>query len=152
MKKSKYQQYFHCFIVCIQGPYIFWFSFQQNIVTILISAIFAALIRGEALIRGRCLLGTYQRKYGKCTAVKTSPNLIVFINFERRITATRVTLKFQRYLSLEGRGGEKVAHSYINTGKEVKFSSPDHYDVNIILITFRFDTFIQLEFINVELF
>ena len=26
MKKSKYQQYFHCFIVCILGPYAFWFS------------------------------------------------------------------------------------------------------------------------------
>ena len=26
MKKSKYQQYFHCFIVCILVPYAFWFS------------------------------------------------------------------------------------------------------------------------------
>ena len=52
MKKSKHQRYFHCFIICIPGPYAFWFSFQQNIVTILITAVFrtAALIRGEALI------------------------------------------------------------------------------------------------------
>ena len=85
MKKSKYQQYFHCFIVCILGPYAFWFSFQQNIVTILISAVLGsgAFIRGETLIRGRCLfqcgypnmrrllergtyfgLGACQRKYG----------------------------------------------------------------------------------------
>ena len=52
MKKSKYQQYFRCFSVCILVPYAFCFSFQQNIVTILISTVFrgAALIRGEALI------------------------------------------------------------------------------------------------------
>ena len=52
MKKPKYQQYFHCFIVCILGPYAFWFSFWSNIVIILINAVFrrAALIGGEALI------------------------------------------------------------------------------------------------------
>ena len=57
MTKSKYQQYFYCFNACILVPHAFWFSYQQNIVTILISAAFgdAALIRGEALIRGRCL-------------------------------------------------------------------------------------------------
>ena len=79
IKKSKYQQYFHCFIVCIRGPFAFQFSFQQNIVTILISAVF----RGVALITGRHLFqcgypkvrrlsdggtylrpGAYQRKYG----------------------------------------------------------------------------------------
>ena len=27
MKKSKYQQYLHCFIFCILGPSAFWFSF-----------------------------------------------------------------------------------------------------------------------------
>ena len=27
MKKSKYQQYLHCFIVCILFPYAFWFSY-----------------------------------------------------------------------------------------------------------------------------
>ena len=27
MKKSKYQQYFNSFIVCIQDPYSFWFNF-----------------------------------------------------------------------------------------------------------------------------
>ena len=36
MKKSKHQQYFHCFIVGILYPYAFWFSFLKNIVTILI--------------------------------------------------------------------------------------------------------------------
>ena len=53
--QSKYQQYFHCFIFCILGPYVFWVSFQQNIVTILISTVFSSvvLIRGETLIRGR---------------------------------------------------------------------------------------------------
>ena len=47
MKKKKCQQYFHCFIACILGPYAFWF----NIVTILISSLFrnAALVRREAL-------------------------------------------------------------------------------------------------------
>ena len=38
MKKSKYQQYFQCFIVFILGPYEFWFSFLSNIITIIISA------------------------------------------------------------------------------------------------------------------
>ena len=53
MKKSKYQQYIHCFISCILGPYAFWFSFQQNIVTILISTVLrgAPLIIGEAYQR-----------------------------------------------------------------------------------------------------
>ena len=27
MQKFKNQQYLHCFIVCILGPYAFWFSF-----------------------------------------------------------------------------------------------------------------------------
>ena len=51
MKKSKYQQYFYCFIVWILGPFAFWFRFQKNIVTVLISAVYrsATLIRGEAL-------------------------------------------------------------------------------------------------------
>ena len=61
MKKSKYQQYFHYFIVCILGPYAFWIDFQQNIVTTLISAAF----RGEAYIRGRCL---FQYRYQWCGA------------------------------------------------------------------------------------
>ena len=84
MKKFRYQQYFHCFIACILCPCTFWFRFQQNIVTILISAVFrsAMLIKDEVLIKGRCLLqcgypdvrwllegstylrpGAYQRKY-----------------------------------------------------------------------------------------
>ena len=47
MKKSKYQQYFHCFIFFILVSYV----------TILICAAFegAALVRGEALIRARHL-------------------------------------------------------------------------------------------------
>ena len=36
MKKSKYQQYFQCFIVYILVPYAFWLSYQQNMVTILL--------------------------------------------------------------------------------------------------------------------
>ena len=52
---------------------------------------------------------------------------------------TKINLKFQYDLYLESRGEEKAAHSYIYTKKEVKFSSPDHYYVNIILITFTFD-------------
>ena len=85
MIKSKHQQYFCCFIVCILISYAFWFSYLQNIVTILITATFrgATLIREKTLIRGRllfqcgypkvwCLLeggtylgpGAYQRKYG----------------------------------------------------------------------------------------
>ena len=64
MKKSKHRQYFHCFIVCILGPYLFLLSFQQNIVTILVGVIFTvpALIRVEALIRGRRL---FQCRYLK---------------------------------------------------------------------------------------
>ena len=61
MKKPKYKQYFHCFIVCILLPHAFWFSYQQNVVTILISATFrgAALIRGE---RAYLSPSAYQRK------------------------------------------------------------------------------------------
>ena len=57
MKKSKYQQYFHCFIVCILIPYAFWLGYQQNISILVICAAFrsVALITGEALIRGRRL-------------------------------------------------------------------------------------------------
>ena len=57
MKKSKQKQYFHCFIDCILDLYAFWFGYQQNIVTIPIGSGFrgVTLIRGEALIRGRCL-------------------------------------------------------------------------------------------------
>ena len=86
MKKAKCQQHFHCCIVCILDRYAFWFSFQKDIVTILISTVVrgAAVIRGEAVIIGRRLfqcgypevprlfeggtylrLGTYQSKYGK---------------------------------------------------------------------------------------
>ena len=88
MKKSKYQQYFHCFIVCMLVPYAFWFSYQQNIVTTLISAGFT----DAALIRGRCLFqcrypkvwrllagghylrpGAYQRKQGMQQIFRRTP-------------------------------------------------------------------------------
>ena len=51
MKKSKYQQYFHCFIACILVPYASWLSYQWNMVTILISV----AVIGAALVRGRRL-------------------------------------------------------------------------------------------------
>ena len=83
-KKCKYQLYFHCFVFILVS-YAFQLSYQQNIVIILISAVFGgvALIRGEVLIRGRRLFQcrepkvrrlleggaylrhcAYQRKYG----------------------------------------------------------------------------------------
>ena len=64
MKKSKYQQYFHCFIVCILVPNAFWFGCWQNILTIVISTAFrsVALITREALTRGRRL---FQCGYSK---------------------------------------------------------------------------------------
>ena len=78
MKKSKYHNIYIVLLltsltVCIVRPYAFWFSFQQNIVTILISAVFRGetyqnrgtyqrealislwIIKGVALIRGRRL-------------------------------------------------------------------------------------------------
>ena len=57
MKKSKYQQYFYYFVICILVPYAFWFSYQNNMVTILINTEFkgAVLIRGETTIRWRRL-------------------------------------------------------------------------------------------------
>ena len=99
MTKPKYQQYF-CFIVCILISYEFWFNYQQNIVTILISAAFggAALIRGEALTRGRRLFqcgypkvrrlleggaylrpGAYQRKYGNYQNISRGLICVLFI-------------------------------------------------------------------------
>ena len=74
----------------------------------------------------------------KSTATKTSPNLTVFINLERRITATRINFKFQRYLYLESpgeeTGEEKAAHCYIDAA--VKFWSLDHSYVKLLLINF----------------
>ena len=58
MKKSKYQQYIHSFIVCIPGTYAFWFRFWYNIVTALIRVVF----RGAAFIRGRRV---FQCQYSK---------------------------------------------------------------------------------------
>ena len=49
MKKSKYQQYFHCFIVIVS---VFWFSYQ-NMVAILISTVYREVRR---LLEGKCLL------------------------------------------------------------------------------------------------
>ena len=43
MKKSKYEQYFQCFIVCILGPYAFWLLVE--------SSNKSNRIRGAALIR-----------------------------------------------------------------------------------------------------
>ena len=83
--KHKFSLSINHFIVSILVSYAFCFTFQYNIVTILINAIFrgAALLRGEALIRKRHLFqceytkvcrfleggtylwpGAYQRKYG----------------------------------------------------------------------------------------
>ena len=58
MKKSKYQQCFHCFIVYILVHIHFGLVFSRNIVSTLISVVFraAALIRGEVLIRGKRLI------------------------------------------------------------------------------------------------
>ena len=79
IKKSKFQ-YFHYFLVCIVVPYAFWFSYQQNMVSILMVSITfggAVLIRGWRLFQcghpkvwrllaGRAYLrlSAHQRKYG----------------------------------------------------------------------------------------
>ena len=58
MKKSKYQHYLYCFIVCIVVPHEIWFSYQQNIIYIVTSAAFRGVRWGEGggvLIRGRRL-------------------------------------------------------------------------------------------------
>ena len=78
-KKNKYQQYFHCFIMCMLVPHPFWFSYQQNMVTISVAFKGAALIRGRRffqcgyprvrrLLEGGAYLrpGVYQRKCGIC--------------------------------------------------------------------------------------
>ena len=85
MKESKFQQYFHCFVVCILVLYVFWFSYQQNIVIIPISTTFrgAVPIRGgayfiadtqrydayqrAALIRGNTVLPNISRSKGNQT-------------------------------------------------------------------------------------
>ena len=76
MKKLKFQQYFHSFLVCVLVPYAFWFSYQQNIVIIPISLQFQYSYQSGRLLEGgayfnadnqRCgaylRLGAYQRKY-----------------------------------------------------------------------------------------
>ena len=67
IEKSKYQQYFHCFIISILVSYAFWVSCYYNIVTALISVAFraAVLIRGEAIIRGRRLFQCGYPKVGR---------------------------------------------------------------------------------------
>ena len=98
MKKSKHLQYFHCFLVCILGPYVFLISFQQIIVAILISHIYsystyqrespyqrealisiwisegAALICSQVLIRGNTAC-TYL-----CTCVKEMKASLKFLH------------------------------------------------------------------------
>ena len=59
MKKFKYQQYSRRFIVFILSPYEFWFRFQQNIATILISAVF----RGVRSLEERRLFQCGYLKY-----------------------------------------------------------------------------------------
>ena len=65
MKKSKYQKYFHCFFICILGPYAFWVSFQQNRVTILVNTIYrdVVLIRGRRLFEAQRLLEEIRYTY-----------------------------------------------------------------------------------------
>ena len=99
--KPKYKQYLYCFIICMVVPHAVWFSYQQNIITILTSPTF----RGEALVIGRrlfqyghskmqCLLeggaymrpGVYQRKYG------------MHIWFKVNCKVTRIRLIDVRYI------------------------------------------------------
>ena len=99
--KPKYEHYLYCFIICMVVPHAIWFSYQQNIITILTSATF----RGEALIIGtplfqcghsnmQCLLeggaymrpGVYQRKYG------------MHIWFKVNCKVTRIRLIDVRYI------------------------------------------------------
>ena len=62
----------------------FWFSFQQNIVTILINTIFrsATLIRGEALVRGNTLtaesLQLFSQKASYTSAIQIIRNKTKF--------------------------------------------------------------------------
>ena len=101
MIKSKHQQYFCCFIVCILISYAFWFSYLQNIVTILIIATFrgAALIREKALIRGRLL---FQCGYPKVWCLLEGGHL-----FE-----TRRLLEEIRYAKFTGQQGKRRLSLY----------------------------------------
>ena len=80
MKKSKYQHYFHRFIVCMLVPYAFWFNYQQNMVTVLwlpcgiyqrggtyqSKLLISIWIRkGVALIRGNTVCGTKTSRFIK---------------------------------------------------------------------------------------
>ena len=91
MKKSKYQQCFYCFIFSILISYAFWFSYQQNIVTISISAytnilINEALIRGETLIRVRRL---FQCRYGNVRRLlEEILYLQMYLHYKHNITLT----------------------------------------------------------------
>ena len=79
-----YQQYFHCFIVCILVLYPFWFSYQQNMVTILVSA----ASRGVVLIRGEALISMWISKSALliCDLVLIRGNMVyVYIERDRQI-------------------------------------------------------------------
>ena len=118
MKKSKYQPYFHCFIVCILDLYASWFSFQKNIVTILISALFrgvcVAIIKEEALFRGRRLIqcgypkvrrflegGAYQRKYGNVNGIQSTKKRLKMIRYFKNKLLPLEILFLQETHSLE---------------------------------------------------
>ena len=53
-EKSKHQQYFHCFIVSLLVICAFWFSYQQNIVIILISTAFRGAYQNHPFLRSMC--------------------------------------------------------------------------------------------------
>ena len=95
MKKSKHQQYFHCF-VCILVPYAFWFSYQQNIVTILISVAF----RGVTHIRGAALTSMWILKGAALTRGRRSFQ-------ERRLfeEIRYIEIKYLKFMKLLTQGG-----------------------------------------------
>ena len=57
MKKSKYQQYFHCFIVCILVPYVIWLLVEY--INYCNKRHIQKLITGKALI-----IGSHLFQYG----------------------------------------------------------------------------------------
>ena len=102
--KKKYQQYFHCLIACMLVQYPFWFSYQQNIATVLISVIFrgAVRIRGEAFIRRRPLFQCgypklqrlLERGYLRSGLIRGNIVLIMSKQFFLKKAASHATLSF----------------------------------------------------------
>ena len=144
MKKSKFQQYFHCFVFGILIPCAFWFSYWQNIVKIPISAAFRgeALIsmwipKGAVLIRGRHLFEALRlleeiRYFDKYQT--TTWNFNHYIENKKTITKIPSSYDFTEFISKQA---IKLTH-ILKVNFEWKFETVSAKSVLCILKIYNY--------------